>query len=435
MLSNIYKSLDDSEVKVLRDPVHEYIHIYDEVIWNLIDTVEFQRLRRIHQLGGTFQVYHGAEHSRFSHSVGVYEIARRMVEEVKDLKQLLSAKERLAVLCAALLHDLGHGPFSHAFESVTQVHHEQLTGEIILGQTQVNEVLSRIDKTFPAMVTDIIAHRHQRKLLTQIISSQLDADRMDYLLRDSYYTGVSYGSFDLERILRTLRVVDDRLVIKYSGIHAVEDYIMARYQMYWQVYYHPTSRAFEVMLDKIFEELKIIYQKDPTFVSQQTPFLVGIVDATQFDLIQYLDLDEFTVMHGFKQLSRQTQYPILADLAYRLTHRNLFESLDYSASGQTRIKQLLRENGHPIKNYYGEDDPKQSLYKVKHNNHLSYIPYDELDENAILVLMPQGQIVEISSVSSLVSAMSKAKLKSDKKIFTLREVIHEYLSKTSSKVD
>ena len=223
------------ELKVMRDPVHGYIHVRYQVIWDLINAPEFQRLRRIHQLGGTFQVYHGAEHSRFSHSVGVYEVARLMLEWVEGL-QTLSEFEQVAVLCAALLHDIGHGPYSHSFESVSLTNHEEFTDRIILEDTHIHRILKEADPKLPNFVADIIAHRSENKLLTQMISSQLDADRMDYLLRDSYFTGVSYGEFDLYRILRTLRVVDGKLAVKESGIHAVEDYIMARYQMYWQVY-------------------------------------------------------------------------------------------------------------------------------------------------------------------------------------------------------
>ena len=267
-----------NETKVMRDPVHGYIHVHHQIIWDLINAKEFQRLRRIHQLGGTYQVYHTAEHSRFSHSLGVYEVVRLMIETIEDLKEALSAKEQIAVLCAGLLHDVGHGPYSHAFESVTDVDHELITTRIILEDTDINKILKSYDETLPELVSSIIDHTAPRQLLTQMISSQLDADRMDYLLRDSYFTGVSYGEFDLHRILRTLKLVEDRLVIKESGIHAVEDYIMARYQMYWQVYLHPTSRSFEVILQALFKRMSECMDEDPSLldsVSLFKPFLAG----------------------------------------------------------------------------------------------------------------------------------------------------------------
>ena len=136
-----------NEHKVMRDPVHGYINVDYQVIWDLINTPEFQRLRRIHQLGGTMQVYHTAEHSRFGHSLGVYEIVRLMIENIKGLKQALSEFEQVAVLCAGLLHDVGHGPFSHAFESVSNVHHEVITSRIILEDTYINRLLRDVDDT------------------------------------------------------------------------------------------------------------------------------------------------------------------------------------------------------------------------------------------------------------------------------------------------
>ena len=204
-----FRKLD--ETKVLKDPVHSYIHIYYEVVWQCIDSKEFQRLRRIRQLGGDFQVYPTAEHSRFSHSLGVYEIVRRMVTEIKSLSNELSEYDKVSVMLAGLLHDVGHGPFSHAFEHVTNHSHEDYTVKIILGNTELNAVLSKVSKNLPHDIVAIIQHTHKNDILNQIVSGQLDADRMDYLLRDSYFTATSYGQFDLERILRTMRVrkIDD----------------------------------------------------------------------------------------------------------------------------------------------------------------------------------------------------------------------------------
>jgi len=256
-----FRKLD--ETKVLKDPVHSYIHINYEVVWQCIDSKEFQRLRRIRQLGGDFQVYPTAEHSRFSHSLGVYEIVRRMVTEIKSLSNELSEYDKVSVMLAGLLHDVGHGPFSHAFEHVTNHSHEDYTVKIILGNTELNAVLSKVSKNLPHDIVAIIQHTHKNDILNQIVSGQLDADRMDYLLRDSYFTATSYGQFDLERILRTMRVrkIDDdkkQLVVKYTGIHSVEDYIMARYQMYWQVYLHKTAVACEKILINILKRAKTL---------------------------------------------------------------------------------------------------------------------------------------------------------------------------------
>src|SRR5690606_37126653 len=192
-------------------------------------------LRRVRQLGTTYLTFHGAEHSRFNHSLGVYEIVRRIVDDVFRERSQWNKEDRLLSLCAALLHDVGHGPFSHSFEKVFHVDHEEFTKQIILGDTEVNEVLSKVDPDFPKQVAEVIGKTHDNKLVVSLISSQIDADRMDYLLRDAYYTGVNYGNFDIERILRVMRPHEEYAVVKLSGLHAVEDYIMSCYPMYWQV--------------------------------------------------------------------------------------------------------------------------------------------------------------------------------------------------------
>ena len=405
-----------TEIKVLRDPVHEYIRISDEVIWNLIDTKEFQRLRRIHQLGGTYQVYHGAEHSRFSHSLGVYEISRRMVEEVKGLKENLTVFDQISLKCAALLHDVGHGPFSHAFESVTNTNHEIMSIEIILGETQINQVLKSYDPKLPSAVASIINHQHPKKLLTQLVSAQMDADRMDYLLRDSFFTGVSYGHFDLERVLRTLRIHNDRVVVKESGINAVEDYIMARYQMYWQVYYHPVSRSFEIMLTNMFRAIKDVYQVDPEHIKLLTPFFIPFINGKVVSVEDHLNLDEPTCYYGFKTLSKNPKYKTLQDLARRLLDRDLFKYADYDETIKEKLEKLLLQQGYDSKYYLGSDSMRQR----------PYIPYRlNNEDNLISILLRDGTVAEITKVSPIVEAMADAKLKEDNKIFSIKEIFDE----------
>ena len=237
--------------KVFRDPIHDYVYVQDQVILDLINTKEFQRLRRIHQLGTTSFVFHGAEHTRFSHSLGCYEVARRIVEnfERNYLSKnpndgLWRKEERLVTLCAALLHDIGHGAYSHTFEHIFHTNHEQITTQIITDPTtEVDQVLRQISPDFPTQVAAVISHDYPNPQVVQLISSQIDADRMDYLLRDSYYTGTNYGTFDLTRILRVMRPYSKGIAFQISGIHAVEDFIVSRFQMYVQVYFHSVSRS------------------------------------------------------------------------------------------------------------------------------------------------------------------------------------------------
>ena len=170
------------EEKVFKDPVHRYVHVRDQVIWDLVKTKEFQRLRRIKQLGTLYLAFHSAEHSRFNHSLGVYEIVRRMIENFEAYPEW-NKDDRLLALSAALLHDLGHGPFSHTFEDIFHTDHEEYTKKIIIEDTEVNAVLSKVSPDFPRQVAEVINKTHPNKLVISMISSQIDADRMDYLQR------------------------------------------------------------------------------------------------------------------------------------------------------------------------------------------------------------------------------------------------------------
>src|SRR5690625_4357032 len=292
-----YKQQQLDEVKVFKDPVHRYIRVRDQVIWDLIATPEFQRLRRIKQLGTSYVTFHGAEHSRFNHSLGVYEIVRSIIKKFNQYPEW-NQEERLLCLCAALLHDLGHGPFSHSFEKVFGLDHEEYTQAIILGDTEVNRVLERVESGFSTHVAEVIGKTYKDKLVVSLISSQIDADRMDYLQRDAYYTGVSYGHFDMGRILRVMRPYDDKVVIKSSGMHAVEDYIMSRYQMYWQVYFHPVSRSAELILSKILQRVKALHCDSYAF--QHEPVHFYSFFSGNIALEDYIALDENIMMAYFQ---------------------------------------------------------------------------------------------------------------------------------------
>lgn len=419
MTTSITSYKKTSETKVMRDPVHSYIQVDEQIIWDLINAPEFQRLRRIHQLGGTFQVYHGAEHSRFSHSLGVYELVRQMVERIKGLREALSEQEYIALLCSGLLHDIGHGPFSHAFESVTAVNHEVFTERIILEESRIHQILVEADPDLPKIVADIIGHRHERELLTQIISSQLDADRMDYLLRDSYETGVSYGEFDLYRILRTMRIVEDRLVVKESGIHAIEDYIMARYQMYWQVYLHPTSRSFEVLLHAAFSRMKALYKKNDPDIKYLEVFIPFLKDDKEVSLHNHFILDEAACMAGFMTLRYKAQDPILRDLSRRLLDRDLLAYTDYDESTYALTRENAQKQGYDPDSYVIRDSLSQKLYENK-----PYAAKDDKIDERIMVLTPDGELKELSTVSEIVKGFVSGATKKDEKLFYPKEIVH-----------
>ncbi len=392
------------EERVLRDPIHGYIHIDEEVIWKLIDTPEFQRLRRIHQLGGVMMVYHSAEHSRFAHSLGVYEICRRILNEVPGMTSELSGLEQKAGLCAALLHDLGHGPFSHTYEAVSRVSHEEISRRLITHpDSKVFQILYAEDERLPKLVSSILAHESNRVLLEDLISSQLDCDRMDYLLRDSYETGTSYGRFDLERILRTLRVRKGRLCIKKSGVHSVEDYIMGRYQMYWQVYLHPDASGYESLIHAFFKRYAIIRKREPI------ELLEPVFDE-EFAPVRFLRLDDGAVMAGIS-LAQNSDDQILADLASRIISRRL---LRWENEASAKTIEAVRS-----RSIQAGFDPDYYVHQ-RHIRLEEYLPYSEENSKPILVL-DHDELKPLSACSVVARSLLEMKQTSQIRLYWPKE--------------
>lgn len=402
------------EEKVFKDPVHRYVHVRDQLIWDLIKTKEFQRLRRIKQLGTLYLSFHTAEHSRFNHSLGVYEIVRRMIDEIFAGREHWHNEDRPLALCAALLHDLGHGPFSHCFEKIFNTDHELYTQQIILGDTEVNHVLSRVSPEFPKEVAAVINKTHHNKLVISMISSQIDADRMDYLQRDAFYTGVSYGSFDMERILRLMRPTKDEVVIKESGMHAVEDYLMSRYQMYWQVYFHPVSRGGEVLLNRVLKRAKVLYEAGYAF-KEPPKYLVPFFKSNQVSVDAYLRLDEM-VLNYYLQQWIDEEDAILSDLSRRFVNRDLYKHLPFDGNRFT-IDELTE--------LFTKADIDPDYYFVVDS--FSDLPYDYNrpginSRKPIHLITSTGKIKEISTQSVIINSITGIQRK-DYKIYYPKETI------------
>jgi uncharacterized protein len=420
------------EEKVFKDPVHRYVHVRDKLVWELINTPEFQRLRRIRQLGTSYLTFHGAEHSRFSHSLGVYEVMRRILEKFmartswQEVMRDWTEEDRLLCLSAALLHDIGHGPFSHGFEKVFQTDHEEWTRKILLGETNVQAILKQVSPDFPQKVSEVIAKTYENKLIVSLISSQIDADRMDYLLRDAYFTGVNYGTFDMERILRVMRPHEDYAIVKYSGMHAVEDYIMSRYQMYWQVYFHPVTRSAEVVLRKIFERAKVLYVQGHAF--RQAPLLLAPFFEDRIGLKDYLTLDESVVLY-YLQMWAQEKDGILVDLCDRFMNRRLFKYVEFNPNENMKLwlelRQLFVEAG---------IDPDYYL-EVESSSDLSYDYYrpgEDGERMPIHLVMPAGHLKELSRESSIVQAIS-GKMRMDHKLYFPLDILVDEVDEDETK--
>lgn len=401
------------EEKVFRDPVYGYVHVYDQLIWDLIQTKEVQRLRRIKQLGGTYMVFHTAEHSRFSHSLGVYEMARKIIRALMHRGTILSEDERLLVLSAALLHDLGHGPFSHSFESVFSVRHELFTERIIMENTEVNRVLEAYQKGFATKVRDVINKTYPNPLIISIISSQLDADRLDYLLRDAYFTGAPYGEIDVERILRTMRVINNKIVYKVSGMHAIEDYLMSRYQMYWQVYLHSTGRSFDLVIQNMLRRVRELIFSGYEF-KRPLEALKDLFLEEEPSVETYLKFDDSTISY-YASLFTDEEDEILRDFADRFINRRLLKEVHYTPNDDTNEK--LKQ----VKEYMIELGINPDYYLL--TDHSVKTPYDYYGHktnclpDCIELLMRDGSIQEISEVSTIIKGIIAVKPKQEHKVY------------------
>lgn len=408
------QSIELNEKRVIRDAIHDYIHVDHLIIWRLINSKEMQRLRRIKQLGGTYQVFQSAEHSRFVHSLGVYQVVRRMLE-TECLTNALSDYDKLCVMCAGLLHDIGHGPFSHSFEGVFEENHEDMTVRMILEESEVHDILVSLYKQLPQDVASIIQHTHPNRILIQMVSSQLDADRMDYLLRDSYMSGTTYGHFDMSRILRTMRIRDRKIVYKESGVQAIENYILARYHMYWQVYYHPTARSYEHLLQSIFQRVKDLYYDGYVFQTH-LHYLIPMLEH-RFQVSDFVDLDEAVILYYFKEFTREKDF-ILSDLSSRFLNRHLFKYQQLkSQKDLMSIKAIAQAKGYHPDYYIVSDNQKQIPY-------LHYGESGELSE--IEILDSEGCLSPLPMKSEIVSAILNSKrFKSDQKVFFPKEIKDE----------
>jgi hypothetical protein len=353
--------------KIYRDSVHNIIRLNTDtdegkLLVRLIDTAEFQRLRRIKQLGLANFTYQGAEHSRFTHSLGALHLATRILYKLQNTYQI-SDDERIAVRCAALLHDIGHGAFSHVIETILNFHHENFTIEAVLSdETEVGQVLRDFSPDLAQNIADIISGTFHPAALSQLVSSQLDVDRMDYLLRDSLMTGAKYGIYDLEWIIKSLEIdqENDRLYVSARGIYAVEDYLQARYYMFRQVYFHRTLRSAEVVLRSILRRaLQLFSAWEEVWVATNTPF-EKILRGEKLTLSEHLQLDDSDVMFHIKQWQNSAD-EILSDLSKRFLHRRLFKAFDLDMPDDerqdflTKAREAVEKAGFNPTFYYAED--------------------------------------------------------------------------------
>ena len=400
--------------KVFRDPLYGYIEVDYKLISDLIDSREVQRLRRIRQLSGVSMVFQTAEHSRFTHALGAYHMANLVLENVDGIEEL-SEYERVVFLCAALLHDIGHGPYSHAFENVLKTSHEDMTIKLILSEkTKINGIL----KKHPGLAEDVanvIAHGGKFPLIEAFVSSQLDVDRMDYLSRDAYFTGATYGTIDMHRLLRSMKVVNGNLLCRASGVHSIESYLMSRYHMYFQVYYHPVARSYELVLESIYQRIRDLVSENKFIDASIDAFLNVIKDDN--DVESYIELDDAYVNGFIKQLCKSSD-PVLNLLANNFNDRKLFSYIDlaneYDDTNVKAIKKKLLSSEYG-KYYYYEIAVSAVAYLQTNNSGKEY------DINAIKVLLPNGNIKNLDEYSSVMKGLVSSSYKKIERVFYFEE--------------
>ncbi len=332
--------------RTYHDPLHGAITLSsldptEALLIRLIDTPAFQRLRRIRQLGPASLTFHGGEGSRFTHSVGVMAIARRAFDRLaQSYPQLLP--HRAAVLAAALLHDIGHGPFSHTAEEVFGSHHEAWTRRILRESEPIRDCLDAVDPTLCDQICAIYQKKFPIPAMAQLVSSQLDCDRLDYLMRDSYLTGATYGNLDLDRIILALRYdpVTQQLVVAQKGMAAIEHYLVVRYFMYAQVYTHAKNQAATWLLNSVMrrakERLKFGIVADDTVTAWLTQ------DCNSLALRDYLRADDGLFLYHLGRW-QDDKDPVLADLSRRFLDRDLFKAKDISDLSEADRQSLLQE--------------------------------------------------------------------------------------------
>ncbi|MBT8491531.1 MAG: HD domain-containing protein, partial [Deltaproteobacteria bacterium] len=372
------------KVRVFRDPVHGIIDMSgaDEPLEAILETRAFQRLRRIHQMGFAWLVYAGAEHSRFGHALGAYHVATRVAPSLG-----LDPEVARHVKVAALLHDIGHGPFSHTWEQVfAGADHEDWGARIVTEDDELAGVLSKIEDGLPETIAKFSDKTYVPAMARKLVSSQLDVDRLDYLLRDGHYSGVGYATYDLDWIIHALQTgaihsspdSTDLVIDHRRGMYAVEQYLFARSYMYAQVYHHKTVRSAEWMFLKLMHRFAELARK-----GQEPPNLPTAAEMARGALVgtsSYLGLDDWNVMTAIDSWARggelgensRSSDPVLSDLASRLVARRLFKTVDLGDDPRIiddirdPIESVARRHFGELAGYYYElDSAKQVGYQAE----------------------------------------------------------------------
>ena len=385
-----------NKLKIINDPVHGFIKIPYEIIFDIMEHRCFQRLRRISQTGLLSLIFPGATHTRFHHAIGAMHLMFNALEILKQKGVKISTEEEKGAMLAVLLHDVGHGPFSHALENILMDnwHHEKLS---LLLMEQLNEEFSG-ELT---IAIQMFQGKYHRKFFNQLISSQLDVDRLDYLKRDSFYTGVSEGNINTQRILSTLNVLDDELVLDEKGIYSIEHYLVARMFMYWQVYYHKAAVLAENLLIKIMNRAKtLVSQNVKVEASENLKYFLyreSSTEATEEDTARFMELDDTDVLQAIKSWKNHDDF-VLSYLCKTVINRK-FPKIIYSSTPFS--DDLVREKIRETNLYFGIENGDLLVDNIERN----LLPYDKVKQ-PIYLLRNDMEKVALEQAGSQILSMN-----------------------------
>ena len=385
-----------NKLKIINDPVHGFIKIPYEIIFDIMEHRCFQRLRRISQTGLLSLIFPGATHTRFHHAIGAMHLMFNALEILKQKGVKISTEEEKGAMLAVLLHDVGHGPFSHALENILMDnwHHEKLS---LLLMEQLNEEFSG-ELT---IAIQMFQGKYHRKFFNQLISSQLDVDRLDYLKRDSFYTGVSEGNINTQRILSTLNVLDDELVLDEKGIYSIEHYLVARMFMYWQVYYHKAAVLAENLLIKIMNRSKtLVSQNMKVEASENLKYFLyreSSTQATEEDIARFIELDDTDVLQAIKSWKNHEDF-VLSYLCKTVINRK-FPKIIYSSTPFS--DDLVREKIRETNLHFGIENGDLLVDNIERN----LLPYDKTKQ-PIYLLRNDMEKVALEQAGSQILSMN-----------------------------
>ncbi|GHA32419.1 phosphohydrolase [Salinimicrobium marinum] len=381
-----------NKLKILNDPIYGFITIPNELLFDIIEHKYFQRLRRISQMGLSYLVYPGAHHTRFHHALGCLHLMQKAIRVLRQKGVEISDEEDEALQVAILMHDIGHGPFSHAMEHsiVEGLGHETISS--LFMQEMNKEFNNRLD-----LAIEIFNGEYKRKFLCQLISSQLDMDRLDYLKRDSFYTGVAEGNINSERLISMLTVVDDELMVEEKGIYSVEKFLLARRLMYWQVYLHKTGVVAEQLLIRVLKRAKELVEEGHTLYagSALTYFLTNKISEENFDaqkLEIFARLDDYDIISAMKEWVNDDDF-VLKNLCQMIINRDLlkvkFKKKPIKEQKLEKHRQQFMEQ-HKI----SSEEAKYFVFSGEVSN-LAY----KKQEEKILILYKTGKVTDVVKAS------------------------------------